>query len=81
MKKMLKIIILRVFLEVFREPFLLLTPVLAVPTFIFLHATGIGHLLLILPVARLSSNHLNDTPQHWQEVRELEELLEKIKRE
>ena len=81
MNKRLKIIILRVFLEVFREPFLLLTPVLAVPTFIYLHATGIGHLLLILPVARYINNKLNDTDQHRKEIYELEEFLEKLRKD
>ena len=81
MNKRLKIIVLQIFLEVFREPFLLLTPLLAIPTYIFLNVSGIGHLLLILPVARWINNYIHDTPEHRKDVRELEEFLDKLKKD
>ena len=68
-------------LAIFRDPFLILSVVLLVPTYLSLKVTGIGYLLLILPVARWIGNYLFDTPEHKQDILEFEELIEKIKQE
>jgi len=81
MKKRLTIIILRILLAAFKEPFLILTPMLLLPTYLSLKVAGIGYLLLILPVARWIGNYLFDTPEHKQEIIQFEALIDEIKQE
>ena len=79
--KLLKIIILQIFLVVYREPFVLIAPVASLVAYLLFKMVGLACILISLPFSYFVTKRINDTPENQRDIKNLEEFVEKFKRQ
>lgn len=81
MKKWLKIIVFQIFLVVYRDVFTIIAPAACAVSFLLFKMVGLACIMISLPFSHYIFKRINDTPAFRKDVKELEEFLEKLRKD